>query len=160
MALKNISLLLSQLEQLKEHIPNQAATRDTVSKSSVGWHIEHTLLTINQVIAAVKRSSPRDYKWTFSFLRWVILTTRKIPRGRGQSPSSVQPGAFNFQTLNTHAYVTGEQIKELPVIREDKFFEHPFFGKLRLKATVRFLEIHTQHHLHIIHDILQTSVKL
>lgn len=159
MALRNTSLLFSQLEQLKEHIPQQEAFSNTVSKSPVGWHIEHTLLTINQVIAAVKRSSPRDYKWTFNISRLVVLTTRKIPRGRAQSPSSVQPGAFNSQTLHTHAYVTGEHLKELMVLKEDKFFEHPFFGKLQLKATIRFLEIHTQHHLHIIRDILNAPVK-
>ncbi len=159
MELRNTSLLFSQLEQLKGHIPNQEVLKDSVSKSSVGWHIEHTLLAINQVIAAVKRSSPRDYKWTFNFNRLLVLTSRKIPRGRAQSPSSVQPGAFNIQTLNTHAYVTGEQLKELATIKEDKFFKHPVLGKLRLKATVRFLEIHTQHHLNIIRDILQASGK-
>jgi len=41
-------------------------------------------------------------------------------------------------------------LKTLP---KDRYFEHPFFGKLKLKQTINFLEIHTMHHLDIIEDI-------
>ena len=38
-------------------------------------------------------------------------------------------------------------------------FKHPYFGVLNLKMTKRFLEIHTNHHLKIIKEILQSNNK-
>jgi hypothetical protein len=43
------------------------------------------------------------------------------------------------------------------MVSKDHFFEHPYFGKLKLKETIRFLEIHTTHHLSIIEDIVITK---
>jgi hypothetical protein len=45
----------------------------------------------------------------------------------------------------------------LELVSRDHFFEHPYFGKLKLKETIRFLEIHTQHHLDIIRDIIMNK---
>ena len=45
---------------------------------------------------------------------------------------------------------------KLENISKDHYFEHPFFGKIKRKETIRFLEIHTNHHLKIIDDILKS----
>jgi len=45
------------------------------------------------------------------------------------------------------------KLEELRELNPQQFFNHPGFGNLRLKKTIQFLEIHTQHHLKIIEDI-------
>jgi len=79
---------------------------------------------------------------------------KKIPRGRAKSPELVNPKEkLDSNTLLGHIVETRAQIDLLKVVSKDKFFKHPFFGHLKLMQTIKFLEIHTQHHLDIIEDI-------
>ena len=79
---------------------------------------------------------------------------KKIPRGKAKSPEVVLPkGIIDNNSLLTHISVTRNKINELKTLPKDRYFEHPFFGKLKLKQTINFLEIHTKHHLDIIEDI-------
>lgn len=148
----NLDVLLTRLES---HIVNSELINLNISQSTVGWQIEHSLLTINGIVNAVAKSNPKDYKWKFSFMKWVILATKKIPRGQAKAPKVVVPKAtINNDDLQKHLTTTREVIKVLGLVPKDYFFEHPYFGKLKLKQTIRFLEIHTSHHLNIIEDIV------
>jgi len=153
--MKNLGNLITELEN---KIPKQESINQAISKSSVGWHIEHTLLTINRVIDQLKKSDPNDYKWKFSSLRILVFTISKIPRGRAQSPNSVKPGNnFTAETLKDQSGTIKEKIKELQALKPNNYFEHPYFGKLNLKPAIKFLKIHTKHHLDIINDIIGSS---
>lgn len=146
------------IQQLEINIPKQELINQTISKASVGWHIEHSLLTINVVIEALKNSNPIDYKWTLSFTKILIFTINKIPRGRAQSPRSVLPtNNYNTETLKNHATIIKEKLTDLSHLDPNNYFEHPFFGKLNVKPTIRFLAIHTKHHIAIINDIVNTK---
>ena len=148
----SLEILLNELEA---HLSNHEAMNLKVSQSTVGWQIEHTLLTINGIVGAVQQSNPKDYKWKFSFIKIIILATKKIPRGKAKAPKIVVPKAdIPFADLQQHLAKARETIKGLETVSKDHFFEHPYFGKLKLKETIRFLEIHTNHHLKIIRDII------
>jgi hypothetical protein len=69
------------LNQLEAKISNGENLNPAISKGSVAWHIEHSLLTINLIINALIQSNPKNFKWKFSFIRMVVLLTKKIPRG-------------------------------------------------------------------------------
>ncbi|MEP6926782.1 MAG: DinB family protein [Ginsengibacter sp.] len=144
------------IKDLENKISKQELVHHTISKSSVGWHIEHTLLTIKVIIEALKNSNPNRYKWKFNIARFFIFTINKIPRGRAQSPASVQPAdSFNAETLENHVKIIIEKLKELKNLKPNNYIEHPFFGKLNLKSTVKFIAIHTKHHIDIINDIIK-----
>ena len=144
------------LTQLETKIPFLETLNLEVSKGTVGWHIEHSLLTLNGITDYLIQSDPKNYRWKFNFIRIVVLTMKKIPRGRAKSPEVVQPkGSINQTSLDTHLSKTLNKIKELESLPSDKYFEHPFFGKLKLRQTISFLEIHTNHHLEIINDIIK-----
>lgn len=65
--------LKSLVQQLEAQIPNAAVTNASVTTSTVGWQIEHALLTINQIITTVAASNPTDYKWSFNLMRTVVF---------------------------------------------------------------------------------------
>ena len=150
--------LADLLNQLEFHIPSSESINLQVSQSTVGWQIEHSLLTINGIVSAVQKSNPKDYNWKFSFMKLVVLATKKIPRGKAKAPKVVVPkAAINSDDLQEHLTKTRNTIKTLEMVSKDHFFEHPYFGKLKRKETIRFLEIHTRHHLNIIEDIVNNK---
>lgn len=145
----------SLLNQLESKIPFCDTSNPKISRANVGWHIEHCLLTLNGVTKNLMQSNPKDYKWTFSFIRTVVMFRKKIPRGRAKAPKLVLPeGNLTQESLQTHVSLTRNKVKELLLLSKDNYFEHPYFGKLKLKQTIEFLEVHTQHHLKIIEDII------
>jgi hypothetical protein len=153
--MQNIKNLIQELESV---IPNQELLNPSISKSSVGWHIEHTLLTLNLVVNAIEKSNPKTYKWKFSFIRMLVMTTKKIPRGKAKAPKIVQPATdFDAETLKDHLEKAKINIQKLQTIDPNHYFEHPYFGHLKLKPTIRFLEIHTDHHVNIIKDIIKSN---
>ena len=150
--MNKLDILLNQLET---KIPHHEKLNQKASHASIGWHIEHSLLTLNGITDFLIKSNPNDYKWKFNFIRIVVLTMGKIPRGRAKSPEVVQPKVnIDKNSLLIHIIETRNKINELKTLSKDSYFEHPFFGKLKLQQTINFLEIHTKHHLDIIEDII------
>jgi len=147
--------LQKYLAELETKIPNLEDYNPTVSKSNVGWHIEHILLTIKMIIEAVEKSNPANYTWSFKLSRIVVFTMNKIPRGRAKAPKVVVPKTYDEQTLLEHLKIVTLKIQGLENMSSDKYFDHPYFGNLRLNKTIKFLEIHTKHHLEIINDIIK-----
>lgn len=149
--INKINLLLISLQH---KIPDHDKYRPAVSNSNVGWHIEHTLLTIDRIIDRLSQTDSRNYKWKINIPKIIVFTTNKIPRGRAKSPEQVKPkGEINPESLTKHIEDTKQKIEKLKQMNVDQYFEHPYFGHLKLKQTIKFLEIHTRHHLKIINDI-------
>ena len=150
----NMKKLDNLLNQLEANVLYYERLNQKVSEATIGWHIEHSLLSLNGVTNLLIKSNPTDYTWKFNFIRIVVLTMKKIPRGKAKSPEVVLPkGIIDKHSLLTHILVTRNKINELKTLPKDRYFEHPFFEKLKLKQTINFLEIHTMHHLDIIEDI-------
>ncbi len=147
--------LAELLKELDSKINIQERVNEKVSASSVGWHIEHSLLTIDIITEALKHSNPDRFKRRFSVAAVYVFTTGKIPRGRAQSPDSVRPkNNLNAASLKEHIHKTNAKIKVLEILTRNNYFEHPYFGKLNLKPAMKFLLIHTKHHIRIINDII------
>ena len=144
-----------QLQEISESIKAHEIIDERVSMSSVGWHIDHVLLSINGIIAALQRSNPSDYRWTFNLRRLVVFTIGRIPRGSAKSPKSVLPKDFSYASLIQHIETTRQNVKIINDLPKDSYFVHPYFGSLRLNNARKFIKIHTQHHLKIIRDILK-----
>ena len=156
---KPMEKLKKLIHDLESKIPNQEMLNPTISKSSVGWHIEHTLLTMNLIIEAQQKSNPENYKRAFNFYRTLVFAMNKIPRGNAKAPKIVQPKVeFNTETFKNHLEKGKTRLAKLNTISDKNYFKHPYFGYLTLKPTIKFLEIHTDHHLQIINDITKSKL--
>jgi hypothetical protein len=150
-----MNTLKTLVQQLETQMPNAAATDTAVTTSTVGWQIEHALLTINQIITTVAASTPVDYKWSFNLMRTVVFFRQRIPRGRAKAPKVVQPkNNVTEATIMAALAKTYLLLEVLPNLEKNNFFAHPYFGNLNKQQTITFLNIHTAHHLHIIKDIV------
>ena len=148
-------ILTELLFKIKTNLSFKNEINSKVSKSSVGWHLDHALKVINTVSEKTIHSNPKDYKSSFNFKQWLILKLGFFPRGKAKAPKIVLPPktileAEIQQQLQT-AKANIEKLEKCPV---NAYFIHPLFGMLNKKQTLRFLQIHTNHHLKIVDDIL------
>jgi hypothetical protein len=152
--MKNLENILNELE---EAIISQEKVNSTVSSSSVGWHIEHSLLVINSVITQMAKSDPSKYRWSFSFWRMLVFMTNKIPRGKAKAPKVVRPAESvpTNERLIAQLQLAKQQADVLETLSPNHYVEHPYFGHLNLQPTRKFLVIHSQHHLDIIRDVVK-----
>ena len=58
--MKQVKKLEALLNELENKIPDYEYGDPAISKGSVGWHIEHSLLTLNLVIDVLKKIKPRS----------------------------------------------------------------------------------------------------
>ncbi len=150
--------LLKLLTQLEGHIPDYKKINATVSQSTVGWQVEHSLLVVNGVINELKKSNPEDYRWKFNKIRLLLQIINKIPRGKAKAPKSVKPmDSTSMDGLILNIELAKKQVIDLEKLPAKSHFTHPLFGDLKLKSALWFLKLHTKHHLKIIEDILKSE---
>ena len=148
--------LLPLLHQLESHISNFEKTNPNVSNSTVGWQIDHCLLVINGIIGQIEISDPLKYQPKWTFPKFMVFTTGKIPRGKAKAPKVVIPTQVATQEeLFAKLAAAKNNVLKLDTFSENQFFNHPFFKDLNVKQTKKFLTIHTKHHLKIIEGILK-----
>jgi hypothetical protein len=150
--------MLQHINKLELALNHFEATNIPVSNRAVDWHIDHCIRIIVGVCSQLKKNEPTAYKKTFNLKRALILKSGYIPRGKAKAPKHVNTlEAINRNeviSLIDKAKLSIEEINDLP---KSTFFTHPFFGDLNLKQTKRFLEVHTNHHLKIIDDIISSK---
>ena len=151
--MKNLDAIVPELAT---YIPNHNQSNKAISEVSVGWHIEHSLLVIKQITSTVAQSEPKLYKYKFNISRFFVFLSKTIPRGKAKAPKVVIPvEEITIETLQESLKNTYQAIAYLKDCQEHQYFMHPFFGQLNKKQTIKFLAIHTEHHLKIIRDILK-----
>ncbi|MFD3394551.1 DUF1569 domain-containing protein [Aquirufa sp. OSTEICH-129V] len=148
-----IQKLAQQLAEMESMIPMAETQNSGISHASAGWHLAHNILVINQVTSAIAKSDPVNYKPRFSWTKFIIFLTKNIPRGKAKAPKAVEPTPdMDLQEALERASLA---IINLMSVAPNQFFPHPYFGDLNRDKTIKFLWIHTEHHLKIVRDLLK-----
>jgi len=141
---------------IEKHLNHLETANTTVSHVSIGWHIDHSLKVINSISNALTTSNPSDYKNTLSLIAKVLLLFKYIPRGKGKAPKQVlPPKKITLQEIETQLSDAKVNIKAISNLDKNAHFNHPYFGNMRRDTAVKFIKMHTNHHLKIVRDILR-----
>ncbi|MFV9549786.1 DUF1569 domain-containing protein [Algibacter sp. PT7-4] len=156
MANNKIVTLTQLLNKIEANIPYKDLKKSSISKASVGWQLDHTLKVFNAVSQWTENSNPNNYKYQFSFWRSILFPLGYFPRGKVKAPKHViPPEIITTKDLETQLQIAKNHIDKLKRLPEKAYFKHFIFGMLPKKQTLRFLEMHTNHHLKIINAILK-----
>lgn len=155
--MKPIIVLNEQISELGSYLSRENKVNLEISKWSIYQQIEHILLVNTQVLEMVEAGkTPEDQK-SRSILSYVTLTFGFIPRGRAESPNYVLPESSDKNDLLKLIEKFKAQlirVKSLETFNSNEVVgNHPYFGGLSRSEWLRFIEIHTRHHLKIIRDI-------
>jgi len=151
--------ILEDIQKLEAFLPQLNAVNEDVSSQGVGWHIIHSMKVMNGILFVLAKSDPADYKKSMNFARTFVFKAGAIPRGQGKSPEAVVPteDELNEEAFYKYKELTEKLIPKLEALTDKNNFNHPVFGFLNKKDTFRFIEIHTEHHLKIIRDIVKVE---
>jgi len=148
--------LIPLVKELESYIDLKDVRKDSVSKSDVAWQIDHSLKVINLVSKSIISSDPNKYASKFNKWRFILFNLNYIPRGRARAPKIVvSPNEISKELIANQIQIAFENIEQLKMTQENAYFKHFVFGVLNKKRTIRFLKLHTNHHLKIIRDILK-----
>ena len=149
-------ILQNQLNEIETYFPFIEMKNTKISNSTVSWQLDHTLKVFIAVSESTKNSNPKEYEWKFNYWRLMLFPLNYIPRGKAKAPKYVlPPETINLEALKTQLQSAKNYIEILKTLSEKAYFKHFIFGKLSKKQTLRFLQMHTHHHLKIVRDILK-----
>ena len=146
----------SEVEALRGVVPAAATLAPDVSKWSVGMHVQHCGLAMNEVCRSLVSSEGPPPPSGFNLVTSAIFLTGRIPRGRGKSPEQAIPGeGVTPDELETILGESERWLEKVGQVSADHWFRHFAFGVLDRERTLKFIRIHNRHHLRIVQDILR-----
>lgn len=148
--------LTALIDEMESQIPQYKKSNTSISAVTAGWHIAHSFMALRVMCNALSQSDPAQYSPApFSIIKNIVMLTGRIPRGKGKSPETVKPADDTDQNkLNELSAEVRNRIASLAALPDNAFFKHPVFGLLNKKQAFRFMQIHTNHHLLIVKDIV------
>ena len=154
---------IGQLRSLVELEGQAQRSAPSVSGWSVAEHVEHLARAheplFSKLAALAEADDPALAHGRLSLAGHWVLWTGRIPRGRGQAPERTRPAAGSLQQVRSLLAGASDAFERLATKRSEldavrARIDHPYFGRLLPKHWLRFVELHHDHHLAIIRDIL------
>jgi DinB superfamily len=157
---RQLTDLIAELVALRRFIGHLNAARPAITAWSAAQHLDH-ILKVNAAISEKIRSESTgdSAAQPTRLITYVVLLTRRIPRGRGKSPNNLMPAPEIPPGLPAEldAQITGLTAEAEPLaeaLTRPGRFNHPVFGGLNRRQWLRFMTIHTRHHRLIMADLV------
>jgi hypothetical protein len=159
----NMATLRAQLGELRAVAQLPEAQLFTVRQQVSGWspaeHLDHTVKVAQSVIHRIGDAAAEPSPRKMSMIGRAVLLFGWIPRGKGKAPERLRGVLCTVEDLEARiaryesalATVTAPTAAaaRLPIV------PHPRFGGLTPAEAVRFVAVHTRHHLRIVADVLK-----
>ena len=153
---RNPETLIPLIKELESYIAVRNKRNHLVSTSDIAWQIDHSLKVFNLVSETLVNSNPELHSSQFNKWRLLCFTMGYFPRGKVKAPKFVRPPEIiSIEDLELQLQIAYQNIENIKSAEKYAHFKHFIFGVLHKKRTIRFLQIHSTHHLKIIRDILK-----
>jgi len=108
---------------IRECITNQEKENLKISKANVGWHLDHSLKVVNNVLESLKNSNSDDYKKNFNGMRLFAFTMGFFPRGKAKAPKRVLPPEVLLKEDIENLILQKEEVEALKTVSILRFEE-------------------------------------
>ncbi|NQV72541.1 hypothetical protein HQ496_05420 [bacterium] len=150
-----IDRLNQQLTELDGFTNMTLIRQETISKWSVGQHIEHSLIAISGMILALRKEHPGTGSRAPNVYRDSVMEAKQFPRGAIEAPAISRPSESPDQKFLQRMLIkTSNRVGNPLEISQKATLIHPIMNVMYRDEAIEFMTIHTEHHLKIIRDIL------
>ena len=156
---QQLSSLEQTVQSLEQFIAHKQVLVPRVSQASVGWHLQHSALVIQNIIKAMQAADPVAFQPRRGFWKTLVLTSGRMPRGRARAPKRSMPPQLleKDEEVNAEIRTAVELVPTIASMHQHAHFMHPVFGHLNVRQAIRLMNIHTRHHILIIRDIVRAA---
>lgn len=164
--MRDLERIDRQFEQIGELVaagdPALGVRAPEVSAWSVGQQLDHMLSVAHGVFFRLTGDG-EEVPHGINLSGRLLLGIGWLPRGVGKSPKSVLPGeapvaeVLGARLARLRGDFQGLRFRTGLLVSRRRLFKHPYFGGLDCAQTLRFLSVHTHHHLKIVHDIRRAA---
>lgn len=160
--LERLETQLAEIEALLRQGEEVARSRvPSVSGWSVAQHLDHVLLALERSLGKLL-SNPSSLSARINWVGRAVLAMGWFPRGVARAPKGFEGRNLPTDVLHERTAAVRGQVTALKgnielFAREEGLLKHPYFGALSASEAVRFLAIHTGHHLKIVRAILRNA---
>lgn len=147
--------LSASITKLVAYIPQMEARNEKVSKVDVAWQLDHSLRVLIEVSKSMVASDPGTYQAKFNLRFRILSALNWIPRGKGRTPKAVMAQeTISKEGLQQKVIEAKQLLQRVEKLSDKHYFDHPLFGHIKKRQALRFLNMHTQHHLKIVREIV------
>ncbi len=151
----SIDRLFGYLKTIEGYIPYLEKENSEVSKVNIAWQLDHCLNVLISIPKALSQTKEKEIKPKPTISWYILGSLYWIPRGKARSPKIVAPeGELTEEKIRGKIKEAEKAFKALAVLNKNATFRHPYFGDLNKSKAIRFMGMHTHHHLKICRDIL------
>ncbi len=168
---RDMSAIRRLYDEINDVLSMDQAVRDLVVPKVSAWtpieQIAHVSKAnrwvLSSLVAILTRGMHFEESGRPTAVGRFVLGTGFIPRGIGKAPSAAQPDTpvkidrlrDTIETQMRHLDTIYAERQEAARSRQQ--FRHPVFGFLTPRQWIRFVHVHTKHHMKIVRDILIES---
>ncbi len=154
--MKSLAKVNLQIKEIESFLELEDKLDAEVSNWSIYKQLEHILIVNKNISAAILKGKEPEERKARTPLSYFVLTTGFIPRGKAKAPKIAEPKSLSQSELKSLLEEVKNNFSKLDNLNLSLVVaNHPYFGGLNSKEWLRFLEVHTNHHLKIVRDIIK-----
>ncbi len=150
---ESLSELDRQFERMRTLVQRAQERDEAVSGWTVGDHLEHICTVAAGFGVVLITGRGPVFEAAMPEARHMVLSDGHIPRGKIKAPPAASPkGLASIDAYTRMLDKTLTRLKSAAQQPDERTADHPLLGTMTRDEVLRFVVVHTAHHLGIIDD--------